>query len=177
MDSLNAPEYVLYSKIKATLGGDPYLSIPEMTVEGCNYTINIITFKTKQAYALKELLKKKYEFGNITVDLVISSQEQGEILEVDKNQRGLKKLVDWALGNNFYYVLSILMDRKNPSIPPTYGDVALIFRKKIVRYYINDMCEAYGAVNEVAAEAFRGIFEEKIFDKYRLSYSTNVDMT
>lgn len=175
MDGLSAPQYFLYSKIKATLGGDPYLNIPEMTEEGSHYTINIITVKAKQAYALKELLKHKYEFGNITVDIVISSQEQCDVPEVDKNAKGLKKLVDWALGNNFYYALSILMDRSNPFIPPTYGAVALIFRKKIVRYYIDDMCDAYGAVNEIAAEAFSGIFEEKFFDKLTLSYSTNID--
>lgn len=177
MDGLSAPQYVLYAKIKAILGGDPYLNIPEMSEDGSRYIINIITVKAKQAYALKELLKKNYEFGNITVDIVVSSQEQGHVEEVDKNPRGVKKLVDWALGNNFYYVTSVVINRNNPLIPPTYGDVALIFRKKIVRYYIDDLCDIYGAVNEIAAQSFSSIFEEIFFDKFTLSFSTNPDRT
>lgn len=175
MVSLSAPQYELYEKVRATLGGDPYVRIPEMIEDGKHYIINIITVKGKQAYALKELLKTRYEFGNIIVDIVISSQEQSDVHEVEQNPKGLKKLVDWALGSNFYYVLSLIIDRSNPYIPPMYGDVALVFRKKIVRYYVDDMYDAYGVTNEIAAEAFREILKESFFGDLSLSFSTNPD--
>lgn len=174
---LSPPQYLLFEKIKNSIGTDPSLCIKPIYEKKGIYYIDIITDFEYTAMGLATILIPEYDYGNIKVKVrVFWKCECTQICPTEclkgNSLKIAKKLIETALKCNPYYLASI--DKPEDS-PITVGDIIIIFRKKVIQFFSDDISDFFQYSNFVAQDIFSSILVDSVFcDKVKLSYSTEV---
>lgn len=174
---LSPPQYLLFERIKNSIGADPSLCIKPIYEKKGIYYIDIITDSEYTAIGLATILIPEYNYGNIEVKVRVFRKYEctpvrpTECLK-DNKVKAAKKLIETALKCNPYYLTSI---DKPEDAPTTIGDIIIIFRKKIIQFFSDDISDFFQYSNFVAQDIFSSILVDSIFcNKIKLSYSTEV---
>ena len=175
---LSPPEYLLFEQIKSSIGTDATLCIKPIYEKEGIYYIDIITDFKCTATGLATIMIPEYDFGGIKVKVRIFWRcECHHQVKPIKHPRGNKvnegkKLIELALRCNPYYLATI---KKPKDAPPSTGSLIIIFRKKVIQYYSDDISDFFQYSNFVAQDVFKAILENKIFcSDVSISFSTEI---
>lgn len=168
------PQVILYQRIKHTIGADPKVCIPKMDCKCGVFKIYVIVKCPKKALALASILKRYYCFGCTKVEVLVIYC--GKVIEpchyknICNEKEFVKKLFDCALGSNCYYDRAVVINhcRKHE----VFGDVAVLFKKKVIQFNVCNPCDYCGNINEVAADAFSEVLISKFFCDVKVIFST-----
>ncbi|MHC1685347.1 MAG: hypothetical protein AB6733_20810 [Clostridiaceae bacterium] len=168
------PQVILYERIKHTIGADPKVCIPKMECKCGVFKIYVIVKCPKKALALASILKRYYCFGHVKVEVLVIYC--GKVIEpchyknICNEKEFVKKLFDCALGSNCYYDRAVVINhcRKHE----VFGDVAVLFKKKVIQFNVCNPCDYCGNINEVAADAFSEVLINKFFCDVKVIFST-----
>lgn len=174
---LSPPQYLLFEQIKNSIGTDPTLCIKPIYEENGVYYIDIITDFKCTAIGLATVLIPEYNYGNIKINIRVfwrGDCDQIKPIEYPKCNKveAAKELIELALRCNPYYLATI---KQPEDAPPTIGDVIIIFRKKVIQYFSDDISDFFQYSNFVAQDVFSSILVNSLFYKnVKLSYSTEI---
>ncbi|KGX91741.1 hypothetical protein, partial [Pontibacillus marinus] len=158
---LSPPQVTYFNQLKYSIGNDPFLTVIDLyeLPKNAGYLIPIWIRNEEKARALATILETQREIGNIPIYVVVLFDGNiAEPYDVSKfNARDISKLVEDALETNRYFLFS-----KVAFVVPGTVAVYPVFTKSVTQFYNEDLSDLYRNYNEVAAEVFKEVFQEKI---------------
>lgn len=171
---LAPPQIVLFERLKHTIGEDPNVCINEMKCESEIFKIFIVVKCPKKAKALASILKRYYYLGCTNVEVIVifdcKEVEPCCFEKISNKKEFVKKLFNSALNSNCFFNRAVIINHSKR--PETLGDVAVIFNKRIVQFFADNIADFCGNINEVAEDAFSCILIDKFFCDVKVSFST-----
>lgn len=169
---LIAPWYVLANEIKYTYGMSPFVNVEDL-VEGTggNYYLPIKVKKDSVADALRQILPLSFQFGNITVNIVVYNS-RGEIVTVNNivyTEETLAKLFCTALKMNPLFKGAVI---RPEGFPGTIPNVTLVIAKEVIQFYNDDISQLCRNFNEVAAKVFGDVTNSSFSPNLVARFST-----
>lgn len=150
---ISAPWYTFVRELTAMFGRDQDVGI---LYDDENQVLTIEVTKYEKAEALKKLLPKSKSWGNVNLQIVI---------KYDPHVSTIEDTIKQVFENNpaFKYVFTFQTDTN----PITY----VIFDKKVVQYWNDDMHDPHGVTSSLYENIARDVFD----DKNGLIFSTDSD--
>ena len=146
---ISAPWWTTYKKIKAIFEKDPEIEVSELVegdAEGNNgyYFVTLSSDNKAKLEAIANLIKDEFKYGNVTltVQYYYSGSE-----EIDLST------FDTAFKGNPLYVQSY-----DAGMGFTYA----IFAKEIIQFFNDDLTDAYGNYNAIAADVISDLLVDGI---------------
>jgi hypothetical protein len=142
---LSAPWWTTYKKIKAIFEKDPEIEVSDL-VEGENGQnfVTLTSANKAKLEAIASLVKDEFKYGNVTltVQYYYSGSEEVDLSTFDTAFKGNPIYVrSYDAGMGFFYA---------------------IFAKEIIQFYNDDLTDAYGNYNAVAADVVSDILVDGI---------------
>ena len=153
--NLSAPWVILCNKLDAFFEKDKEVSVDfyETNDKDNIITIPITVYNQRKYFALREILKKTYEFGNIKCVIKLSLKTDKVITKsIFKN--GTEEIISSALrGNPLFKDLIVKKPIGNDEI--TY----IIMAKEVLQFNSDDLTDFYQNENMVVEDAANSIFQ------------------
>ena len=148
---LSPPWYTVYNKIKAMFEADPDITVQPMSGGDTEYTIYLDTPDSVKAVALEKILKTEYNFGNITVKVVIRV-----------TNGPCKQVPNGTVYDNYLDALATtpaVVDIRH--VVDMFGTkwVVIDFKKEVVQFYNDDLTDFYGNWNGLYTDIATDIFK------------------
>ena len=169
--SLNPPWVTLLNQFTYTIGLDPAVTVGKLDTQHKDfYVLPIIVDDGKKGISLCTIIREQFVFGNNNVITRVQNSA-GKVWEglVVTSLDQLMSVCKDALTGNPLFVEAI---EQQPL--PGLQRVAVIIAKEVVQFYNDDVSDAFGNYNAVAAQVFGIILKEDIdkLKKLLLTYST-----
>lgn len=156
---LSAPWYTLWRKIYFTLSEDKDILVSGLNKEDGGYSITVTAKQMHTAYALSQIIKPVFEFGNVKVKVIIEHANVGALSEFKSDEifseEEVGLLIGAAFRGNKLFKGVIVIPRNEDSF--FSGKVVALFDKEIIQFYNDDLTDIFGNYNEVAAYVFADI--------------------
>jgi hypothetical protein len=150
--ALSPPWFLFAAEAKATLGFDACVTVDDLTGSGNSFQLKIHVCDDTRADALVSLLGGSRSFGAVTVSIQIFNAEGTQVTDaaLPTNPDQLAHLIVVGLSGNCYFLDVI-------SGNPVHSRFVL-FTKSVVQFQADNLADAFGNINRVAADAFDDIF-------------------
>jgi len=137
-----SPPWVTYvSELKALFGEDPDIRIE---YRDDTYEVKLFVDGADKADALSELLPAQRVYGNVVFSTTVAPANGLET--------GTAGLIEKAFKGN--PALSDIM-----CVPTPFGEMQYVmFRKKVVQYYNDELCDPHGNVSTLYEDIARDVF-------------------
>lgn len=152
--ALSPPWYLFRNQVNATLGKDKCVQVDELQeVNDARYVLNIHVCRKAKAKSLAVFMDRTEQFGNIAVDIRILDSHGKEVPSkgLPSDATEIRETLTRALKGNCYFVGTLDGNFTNAFF--------LEFTKSVVQYYGDNLADAYGNINEVAATAFQSVLK------------------
>lgn len=133
--SLSPPWVVRYRELDALFKEDPGVHV---FFDEDKPEIKLCVEDENKATALYELLEEKVEYGNVTLKITVVPANGVTLTKAAAGATVAELLVTAFDGNK---AVSFI---KNGTPPFTIGMVFIVFKKKVVQYYTDDIGDIYG---------------------------------
>jgi hypothetical protein len=147
--ALSPPWYILQAQFEAALERDPCVTVDRLVeTSPSRYELNVRVCDRMKGKALSTLLTRQESFGAIVVDIDVFDLS-GEKIAPDampSDPARYRSLVGAALTGNCLFIGT----RDGNPINAFFIE----FAKAVVQYWGDNLADAYGNINEVAAAAF-----------------------
>lgn len=192
---LSPPQWILFHKIKSALGADPTLTISDMYLDQQSsddkevWYIDIISPSYSKAIALAALIVPHYQFSNIEVIIRVYYKNTNHLvgspdLPVSMPPKiAAKLLIEKAFRENPLFItvfppemLRTLASNQKEKVLPMFAGLVLVFKKEILQYWADDISDFFGNQNIPAANVFKDIMYEKLYDEVDLAFTTMPDI-
>lgn len=144
--AIQSPWVTAYNQIKSLFERDPELLISSMVENDGTYEFTISSSNRVKIEAIQSLLKEEYVFGNVTMKVNFSVENE-DILQVVKNA---------FLGND------ILKDTQVGGNPLTGEQNFALFKKEVIQFYNDNLLDYYGNKSTLAEDIAREVFNERV---------------
>lgn len=147
-----APPWVTFvNEIAAMFGDDPDITI---TYNNTDYCLLVKVDNEEKAAAISTLLPERRKFGNVTLDVVVSTSENkimigGEMLEESK------VLFETAFKNNPAFSFARRVDYDDFTIG---GITYVVFANRVVQFFNDNLNDNFGNVSTLYQEIAKDIF-------------------
>jgi len=146
---LSAPWYLVYWKIRKLFDQDSEINISELfEADSENYKLIISSENEAKINALERILKSKYEFGNVTLKI------EFEYIERVNDDISVSDFRIAFAGN------PILNKIESRTVDGIFDASYVIFERKIISYYADDLSSYFGWHNGLAEDFARDLFNE-----------------
>ena len=140
---LSPPWAEFYQEINALFGDDPAINV---SYDEEQYVVTLRVEDQNKADALEALLPKERTFGNVTVRVHVIPANCGQSSRLSLFHRAFE-------GNPaFAHAISV------PSSGAAFGAEYILFRKKVVQYFMDDLSDPNGVrstlYQDIAADVF-----------------------
>ena len=171
---LAPPQNILFERLKHTIGKDPNVCISEMKCECEIFKIFIVVKYPKKAKALASILKRYYCLGCTKAEVIVTFNckevKPCGFEKICNKKKLVKNLFTCALDSNCFFNRAVIINHCKR--PETLGDVAVIFNKRVVQFFADNIEDYCGNINEIAEDAFSCILIDKFFCDVKVSFST-----
>lgn len=158
-----APPWITYfNEIKNSIGASPNVTVGPLIPVGGNYIILVKSTDDEKALALATLLKPLVEFGNITVEVIVSNNENQivESLPCSLDAFESAHLFQVALEGNPYFQQVVV----HPQLPGGPNVVFPVFTAQVIQFFNDDISNLCQTFTEVAAMVFQNVMKENVCD-------------
>lgn len=167
-DRIFNPWYTLWMKIYFTLSQDEEVSVSGLNKEDDNkYNIVITAKQMHTAYALSQVIKPVFTFGNVKVEVILKHQNIGVLPSTKEDEQFTDEeiglLICAAFRNNKLFKGVVLIPKKEKSL--FAGKVVILFAKEVIQFYNDDVTDIFGNFNELAVYVFADIIKFIYKDK------------
>ena len=148
--ALLPPQYVVWSKVKATIGTTPGVKVVDLkeTDDGCTVVVEVKD--AARAEAIASILPPSYPEGNVTVVVKVAGADGKPVKPV------VPKTADQLAG----FFKAALKDNpafKDVVVKPAFDNTPLVypvFTKSVVQVPNGDLSDLYGNFNGVTADVY-----------------------
>jgi hypothetical protein len=165
--TMNPPWITLWNQVRGSIGNDPRVTTTRLDQSRQPYLIRITVRDNAKAVGLASLVKRRHNFGNITVVVRIEDRQGNHVNRVvPKSPRELAGLVRSAFTRNGWY--------RKVLVKEFFGRLRVyaVFAKKVVQFYNDDLSDLYGNYNGVAGAVFADVLGAR-FGGFELICSTS----
>lgn len=160
--SVSNPWYTLWRKIYFTLSQDEEVSVSGLNKENDNkYNIVVTAKQMHTAYALSQVIKPIFSFGNVKVEVIVKHQNIGILPSTKEDEQFMDEevglLICAEFRNNKLFKGVVLVPKKEESL--FAGKVVILFAKEVVQFYNDDVTDIFGNFNELVAYVFADIIK------------------
>ncbi|PGC86827.1 hypothetical protein [Bacillus toyonensis] len=169
-----APPWITYfNEIKNSIGASQNITVGPLIPVGGNYIILVKSKDDEKAVALATLLKPLVEFGNITVEVIVSNNENQivESLPCSLDAFEIAHLFQVALEGNPYFQQVVVQ----PQLPGGRNVVFPVFTAQVIQFFNDDISNLCQTFTEVAAMVFQNVMKENICD-ISILFSTSCEV-
>lgn len=145
---MSAPWVIFYREVQALFAEDPTVHVVYNEEEN---DIKLYVDKGDKAEALSLLLPSSKTFGNVTVNISIIPANNGEGLFGDFGKAELFEIA--FFGNNAYSFAKTITGIFTNNL--TY----VVFKKKVVQYFNDDLGDVYGQCSTLYQEIAKEVFD------------------
>lgn len=144
---LSTPWVTLYRQINAMFGDDPDVKVEYIAGDGNDPTIKLFVEGQDKADAIAKLLPLTYDFGNVTVSVIVVPANKNETMET---------LFRTAFAGNpaFSYAATAEGVFTNPI---TY----VVFRNRVVQFWNDDLSDINGNETTLYEDIAGTLFTDK----------------
>lgn len=157
---LVAPWYQYWHQVRATIGADRCVVIPELiSATGGSksvYQLRMAVCDGKKAEALNRLVKRKMSWGGVELEAFVELPSGATLPKptaITLTPAQAAEVVKDALGDNPYFS-EVAVEQGPFSIV-----VWLELKKSVVQFFTDDLGDRYGNANLVAARAFSDVVD------------------
>ena len=149
---LSSPWVITYKKIQALFKFDNEVTVSDMTQsDEAVYVITIKVSNPRKCAALDKILKKEYDYGNITVKVEVEpSFEENTEYSI---------LVD-AFSNN-EAIVDIVKKPFDPYVKEDKTSFVICTAGEIVQFYADNIMDLYGNVNLLYEDLMRELIDSE----------------
>lgn len=147
---LSAPWIILYKEFCAMFKHDSDVHI---IYDEEKNEIKLYVEEDVKAVALTKLLPAEHQFGNVTVKVTVVP---ANLEKVDLDEEDTATLFDLAFDGNGAYCFS-------KELPPVFYEnpmTFVVFRKEVVQYWTDNLCDYYGQTSILYQDIALDIFGE-----------------
>ena len=164
--TIQAPWWTYYNKVKALLGNDTDLSIGQLSESGEKiYSFNVDSTNTDKIIALQKIFKTVIPMGNITLKINFNVINDGT------PEMSYTKITAEDFRTAFNE--NPIVDEVNEVSLFDTNFIFVIFKKKIIQFYNDDITDYWGNYNGLAEDIAREVFTDRMFHS-GFNYCTNI---
>lgn len=142
---LSPPWAEFYQEINALFGDDPAINV---SYDEEQYVVTLRVEDQNKADALEALLPKERTFGNVTVKV--------QVIPANRTQSSRLSLYQRAFEGNPVFSNAVSV----PSSMAAFGAEYLVFKKKVVQYFVDDLGDVNGLRSTLYQEIAKDVFGE-----------------
>lgn len=159
---LSPPWITYFNELKNSIGADPTVSVGPLIPVGGNYIILVHALSNEKAIALATLLKSFVEFGNVSVTVIVTNNENNIVnpLPCPLDAFEIAHLFQVALENNPYFEQVVVQ----PQFPGGSNVVFPVFTAQVIQFFNDDISNLCQTFTDVAANVFHDVMNDDICD-------------
>ncbi|EEK50997.1 hypothetical protein FO497_28605 [Bacillus cereus ATCC 10876] len=157
---LSPPWITYFNELKNSIGADPTVTVGPLIPVGGNYIILVHALSNEKARALATLLKSFVQFGNVSVTVIVTNNEN-EIVNpfpCPLDAFEIAHLFQVALENNPYFEQVVVQ----PQFPGGPNVVFPVFAAEVIQVFNDDISNLCQTFTGVAANVFRDVMNDEI---------------
>lgn len=152
---LSPPWNTIYRKITAFFKGDDEITVKPLETTGRNWIITIETPNSDKAFALENIMRTEYSFGNVSVKVKFAvtneTAKKATILSDDLYETYLTALSSTPAVTDIKKVKNFVQDEF----------VIVELKKEVVQFYNDDISDYYGNWNGLYTDIAKEIFKDE----------------
>lgn len=159
---LSPPWITYFNELRNSIGVDPTVTVGPLIPVGGNYIILVHALSNEKARALATLLKSSVQFGNVSVT-IIETNNENEIVNpfpCPLDAFEIAHLFQVALENNPYFEQVVVQ----PQFPGGVNVVFPVFKAEVIQFFNDDISNLCQTFTGVAANVFRDVMQEDVCD-------------
>lgn len=157
---LSPPWITYFNELVNSIGADPTVTVGPLIPVGGNFIILVHALSNEKARALATLLKSFVEFGNVSVTVIVTNNEN-EIVNpfpCPLDAFEIAHLFQVALENNPYFEQVVVQ----PQFPGGSNVVFPVFKAEVIQFFNDDISNLCQTFTGVAANVFRDVMQDEI---------------
>ncbi|PEI86307.1 hypothetical protein [Bacillus toyonensis] len=159
---LSPPWITYFNELRNSIGADPTVTVGPLIPVGGNYIILVHALSNEKARALATLLKSSIQFGNVSVTVIVTNNEN-EIVNpfpCPLDAFEIAHLFQVALENNPYFEQVVVQ----PQFPGGVNVVFPVFKVEVIQFFNEDISNLCQTFTGVAANVFRDVMQDDVCD-------------
>lgn len=168
--ALSPPWYILQNQMKATIGQDAGVTVDDLKDAPGGYDLDVEVSDGRQAKALSTLLTRTHDFGGTEVHVIVLDSYGNPIAPgtVPTDPDKATRFFQTALSGNCFFV----------QVDPGNAIYALFleFPQATIQFPADNLADAYGNLNLVAADAFKEILNLEDISGIGIGAATSTDV-
>ncbi|EOO27278.1 hypothetical protein ICM_01554 [Bacillus cereus BAG1X2-3] len=159
---LSPPWITYFNKLVNSIGADPTVTVGPLIPVGGNFIILVHALSNEKAIALATLLKSFVEFGNVSVTVIVTNNENQIVNPVPcpLDAFEIAHLFLVALENNPYFDQVVVQ----PQFPGGSNVVFPVFKAEVIQFFNDDISNLCQTFTGVAANVFHDVMQDEICD-------------
>ncbi|MED2785810.1 hypothetical protein P4261_15485 [Bacillus thuringiensis] len=159
---LSPPWITYFNKLVNSIGADPTVTVGPLIPVGGNFIILVHALSNEKAIALAMLLKSFVEFGNVSVTVIVTNNENQIVNPVPcpLDAFEIAHLFLVALENNPYFDQVVVQ----PQFPGGSNVVFPVFKAEVIQFFNDDISNLCQTFTGVAANVFHDVMQDEICD-------------
>lgn len=155
---LSSPWVIFYREVSAMFGMDKQINV---VLDEYHYKLNLYVDNDVKAAAITELLPDHVDFGDVTLNIVVTPSNNA-----DKNSRFMNIVGNDSehlcnLFNTAFYGNPVMSYCKSASGPFTFPAVYVVFAKEVAQYFTDDISDINGLCSTLYQDIAKDIFREE----------------
>ncbi|MGE7888329.1 hypothetical protein ACQKN7_13295 [Bacillus cereus] len=171
---LSPPWITYFNELVNSIGADPTVTVGPLIPVGGNFIILVHALSNEKAIALATLLKSFVEFGNVSVTVIVTNNENQIVnptpCPLDAFEIAHLFLV--ALESNPYFDQVVVQ----PQFPGGSNVVFPVFKAEVIQFFNDDISNLCQTFTGVAANVFHDVMQDEICG-IPILFSTNCVMS
>lgn len=167
--AVSPPPYTLQRQLKNSYGASACVKVSEVKEIGRISVIYVTGCQTDVAAGLAAVLRPKYQFGNLTVNVEVRDAA-GRYLPLSLNQpntlAGAQRHLTNALQGNPYFVKIHHM--------PAFITFLVEMKPQLIQFWNDNLADLNGYVHFVAADVFREVTRDQLGPNVTVSFFTSI---
>ncbi|MFB6589866.1 hypothetical protein ACFCVQ_30620 [Bacillus thuringiensis] len=159
---LSPPWITYFNKLVNSIGADPTVTVGPLIPVGGNFIVLVHALSNEKAIALATLLKSFVEFGNVSVTVIVTNNENQIVNPVPcpLDAFEIAHLFLVALENNPYFDQVVVQ----PQFPGGSNVVFPVFKAEVIQFFNDDISNLCQTFTGVAANVFHDVMQDEICD-------------
>ncbi|WP_433772029.1 hypothetical protein [Bacillus wiedmannii] len=171
---LSPPWITYFNELINSVGADPTVTVGPLIPVGGNFIILVHALSNEKAIALATLLKSYVQFGNVSVTVIVTNNENEIVnpIPCPLDAFEIAHLFLVALENNPYFEQVVVQ----PQFPGGSNVVFPVFKAEVIQFFNDDISNLCQTFTGVAANVFRDVMEDGVCD-IQILFSTDCVMS